>query len=173
MSNHTPSKAVLEKARELDLGPLERRMRRRPGMPGAFICVVLAIVGMNFVVNGPYNGFGYSVMGLIALIIVWWTYVWIRRVGGGLYIFRGGCIDAAGLRLIVVRWSDVLSIKTGETMYAVNSLPVGSSFKYAVEYRVPHNGNTAVWELNTTYPDLVDATTLISRRSGVTITANS
>lgn len=169
MSNDAPGEAVTALARRLELGRFERRVRRRPGLPGAFFCCVLLIVALNFLNNGPYNALTVTGMTLALLSITAWVYVWFRRTRGGLYVFNGGFVDAAGRRLVGVPWADVVSISTEETSYTLNSLPAGTTLHYTLKLRRPPRPDTVDWTLNTTYADVDQLASLISRRAGVPI----
>lgn len=173
MSIDTPSEAVAALARRLELGRFERRVLRRPGLPGIGFCCVLLIVTANFLVNGPYNALTLTGMTLALLSVAAWVYVWFRRTRGGLYVFTGGFVDAAGRRLVGVQWADVMSISTEETSYAVNSLPAGTTLHYTLKLRRPPRPETVDWTLNTTYADVDQLAGLISRRTGVPITTVS
>jgi hypothetical protein len=161
----TPPPRVLDRASRQGLGEFEQRVRRRPGLGGALACLVILIVVMNFLVNGPENVWGRSVVVVGLLIVITWGYVWFHRTRGGLYLFSDGFIDAAGRRVIAVAWSKIQSIKGQKTQFAIGSLPAGSAFAYDVKF-----GRGAVWTFNTTYGDVHELAGLISRRSGVPVT---
>ncbi|HEY1175201.1 MAG TPA: DUF6585 family protein [Phytomonospora sp.] len=169
MSSQNPPERVAAKARELELGAFERRVRRRPGLPGAVVCLVLLCVGGNFLRNGPHNALVVTGLALAALIVLWWGYLWIRRVNGGLYLFKGGFVDAAGLRLMAVTWAEVTAVTTDSTRYSVNSLPVGTTLHYKVMVRRATRDWVDTWELNTTYEDVSEIGFLIARRAGVEV----
>lgn len=166
----TPAPRVLDRAAREGFGEFERRVRRRPGFGGALACLVILIVVMNFVVNGPANLWGRGVVVVGLLIVVTWGYVWFNRVRGGLYLFTGGCVDAAGRRLVVVTWSSIRSIEGQRTQFVIGSLPAGSAFVYEVTFtgRIP--GSEGQWRLNTTYSDVDELARLLSQRSGVPVT---
>jgi hypothetical protein len=155
-------------ARRLELGRFESRVFRRPGLPGAFLCAVLLIVVLSFL-DGPYNAVAAAVATPALLIIATWIYVWFRRTRGGLYFFAGGFVDAAGQRLIGVRWVDVVSISAEETYYSVNLIPTGRTLHYTLKLRLQPRGEAAEWTLNTTYANVDKVARLISRRAGVPI----
>ncbi|SCG65366.1 hypothetical protein GA0070609_4045 [Micromonospora echinaurantiaca] len=108
-------------------------------------------------------------MALVLLSIAAWVYVWFRRTRGGLYVFNGGFVYAAGRRLVGVRWADVVSISTEQTAYTLNSLPAGTTLHYTLKLRCPPRPDTVDWTLNTTYADVDQLASLISRRAGVPI----
>lgn len=170
MSIDAPGEAVSALAQRLELGRFEQRVLRRPGIPGALSCFVLLIVALNFYYNDPHNAVTYTGMTLPLLIIATWMYVWFRRTRGGLYIFAGGFVDAAGWRRVGVPWADVVSISTETTSYSVNLLPVGTTRNYTLQLRFPARATTLEWTLNTTYDDVDSVASLISRRAGVPIT---
>ncbi len=167
----TPAPRVLSRADRENLGEFERRVRRRPGFGGALACLVILIVVMNFLVNGPRNFWGLAVVVVGPLIVVTWGYVWFQRTRGGLYLFSEGFVDAAGRRVVVVAWPEVRSIKGEKTQFAVGSLPAGSAFAYEVAFTARVTGHDVVWRLNTTYGDVGELVGLISRRSGVPVTS--
>lgn len=169
MPTESPPPRVAAEAAALEFGAFERRSRRRPGIPGVVVCVAMICVGGNFLRNGPHNALVVTGLILAALIILWWAYLWIRRTGGGLYVFAGGFIDAAGLRLISVAWSDISAVKTSSTRYSLNLLPIGTTLHYTIVYREGDRDFDQEWELNTTYADVTEIGTLIAERAGVTI----
>ncbi|MGC4940661.1 hypothetical protein [Kribbella sp. DT2] len=168
-----PPPRVLERAARDELGEFERRMQRRPGFGGALACLVILVVVANFLVNSSDTVWGRPVVALGLVIVVAWGYVWIQRVRGGLYLFSGGFVDAAGRRLISVAWPEVRSIKGQKTQFAVGSLPAGSAFAYDVAFTARATGSDAVWTFNTTYDDVQDLARLISRRTGVRVTGTT
>jgi hypothetical protein len=161
----TPAPRVLDRAGRQGLGEFKQRVRRRPGLGGALACLVILIVVMNFLVNGPENVWGRSVVVVGLLIVITWGYVWFQRMRGGLYLFSKGFVDAAGRRVIAVAWSEIRSIEGQQTQFAIGSLPAGSAFAYEVGF-----GRGAAWRFNTTYGDVHRLAGLISRRSGVPVT---
>ena len=169
-STDTPAPRVLARAAHENLGEFERRVRRRPGLGGAAACLVTLVVAMNFLVNGPENLWGRGVVVVGLLIVTTWGYVWFQRVRGGLYVFSGGFVDAAGRRVFSVAWSQIRSIQGQGTLFAVGSLPAGSAFAYEVAFTSRVTGLEAVWRFNTTYIDVPEVAGLISRRSGVPVT---
>lgn len=169
-SEEAPPARVLERARADELGEFERRMRRRPGIGGALACLVILVVWGNFVINGPDNFWGRAVVVAGPLIILIWCYVWFRRVRGGLFLFSGGFIDAAGRRLIAVPWSHVQSITGQKTQFAIGALPAGSAFGFEVGFTGRETGSKALWTFNTTYGDVRGLAEVISARSGVPVT---
>lgn len=166
----TPAPRVLDRAVREDLGAFERRVRRRPGLGGALACLVILIVVMNFLVNGPENFWGRGVVVVGLLIVATWAYVWFQRVRGGLYLFSNGFVDAAGRRMFVLTWPEIRSIEGQKTQFALGSLPAGSAFVYEVGFTARATGREAVWRLNSTYIDVRGLAELISRRSGVPVT---
>lgn len=164
-----PVPRVLDRAGRADLGAFKERIRRRPGFGGAIACLVILIVVMNFLVNGPEGIWarGAEVVGL--LIVITWCYVWFRRVRGGLYLFSGGFVDVAGRRVIVVAWNEIRSIEEKATHFAIGSLPVGSASAYDVGFTVRATGFEGAWTFNTTYSEVHKLAYLISRRSGVPV----
>ncbi|MER7666418.1 hypothetical protein [Streptomyces sp. NPDC096193] len=166
----TPAPRVLARAARDNLGEFEQRVCRRPGLGGAAACLVILVVVMNFVVNGPENVWGRGVVVVGLLIVILWGYVWFNRVRGGLYLFSEGFVDAAGRRVVSVAWSEIRSIEGEETLFAMGSLPVGSAFVYEVAFTARVTGHEAVWRFNTTYGDVHELAGLISRRSGVAVT---
>lgn len=166
----TPAPRVLALAARKNLGEFERRVRRRPGLGGALACLVILIVVMNLLANGPENVWGRGIVVVGLLIVVTWGYVWTRRTRGGLYLFSEGFVDAAGKRMVAMAWSQVRSIEGQKTQFAIGSLPTGSAFAYEVAFtsRVPDNN--VVWRFNTTYSNVRELARLISRRSGVPVT---
>lgn len=169
MSIDAPGEAVSALAQRLELGRFERRVLRRPGVPGLVFCCVLLIVTANFLANGPYNALTVTGMTLALFSVTAWVYVWFRRTRGGLYVFTGGFVDAAGRRLVGARWADVVSISAEETSYAVNSLPAGTTLHYTLKLRRPSRPETVDWTLTTTYADVAHLAGMISRRAGVPI----
>jgi hypothetical protein len=168
MSIDTPTEAVSALAQRLELGRFKWWVSRRPGLPGAVLCTVLLIVVLSLI-DGPYNALTSTVMTLALLIIATWMYVWFRRTRGGLYVFDGGFVDAAGQRLIGVRWADVMSISAEETRYSVNLIPVGMTLHYTLKLRLQPRAETVEWFLNTTYANVDEVVRLISHRAGVPI----
>ncbi|MFJ4623677.1 hypothetical protein [Streptomyces sp. NPDC088812] len=166
----TPTPRVLARAARDDLGEFERRVRRRPGLGGAAACLVLLIVVMNFVVNGPANVWGRGVVVVGLLIVLTWGYVRVQPTRGGLYLFSEGFVDAAGRRVVSVAWSEIRSIEGQGTQFAIGSLPAGSAFAYEVAFTSRLTGHDAEWWFNTTYSDIRELAELISRRSGVPVT---
>jgi hypothetical protein len=166
----TPAPRVLDRAGRAGLGEFERRVRRRPGAGGALACLAILIVAMNFLVNGPKSVWGWGVVVVGLLIVLTWSYVWFHRVSGGLYLFSGGFVDAAGRRVVVVAWSNIRSIKGQKTQFAIGSLPTGSTYGYEVGFTAQETSVKAVWTFNTTYGDVGELAGLISRRSGVPVT---
>jgi hypothetical protein len=156
-------------AQRLELGEIERRVQRRPGIPGALICGVVLLVALTFLKNGPYNAWSNTYMGLSAVIVLWWGYVWFRRARGGLYIFDKGFIDAAGRRRIGVLWVNVRSIKVVETWYALGSVPTGSSVSYQLDVLIPPRADVFPWHLDSTYFGVTRVVESIAERSGVRI----
>lgn len=118
-----------------DLGEFEERVHRRPGIGGALACLVILIVVVNFVVNGPANIWGRGVVAAGLLIVATWAYVWFRRVNGGLYLFSGGFVDAAGRRLVAVRWTEIRSVTAQMTQFVLVDIPVGGTLAYEVGSR--------------------------------------
>ncbi len=169
-STDMPTPRVLARAARENLGEFERRVRRRPGLGGAAACLVILIVVMNFLVNGPENVWGRGVVVVGLLIVLTWGYVWFQRMRGGLYLFSDGFVDAAGRRVVSVAWSEIRSIEGEHTQFAVNSLPAGSVFAYEVAFTARGSGLEAAWRFNTTYSDVGEFVGLISRRSGVPVT---
>lgn len=170
MSADTPPERVLVRARELELGAFESRVRRRPGVPGAVVCVALLILGCNFIQNGPHN-LGITI-GLVAggLVVVGWAWVWFRRVRGGLYLFEGGFVDAAGIRLTSAKWADVKGVKAEGTDYYVGPVPSGRIRHFKLDLSIPPYPHIpSEWELNTTYEDVAGLAALIARRAGVEV----
>lgn len=167
--NDTPAPRVLARAAREGFGEFEQRVRRRPGLGGAAACLVILVVVMNFLINGPENVWGRGVVVLGLLIVITWGYVWFRRVGGGLYLFSEGFVDAAGRRVVSVAWSEIRSIEGEKTQFAIGSLPAGSAFAYEVAFTARMTGQEAVWRLNTTYSHVRKLVGLISRRSGVPV----
>ncbi|MFE5502730.1 hypothetical protein ACFQ73_09220 [Amycolatopsis japonica] len=165
-----PAPRVRDRAARENLGAFERRVERRPGIGGALGCLVIIVVVLNFLVNGPENLWGRGVVAVGLLIVATWGYVWFHRVRGGLYLFSGGFADAAGRRVIVVAWSEIRSIEGEKTQFAVGSLPAGSAFAYEIGMIAPRTGHKIVWRLNTTYTDVHQLAREISRRSGVPVT---
>ncbi|NEB03725.1 DUF6585 family protein [Streptomyces sp. SID13726] len=165
-----PPPRVLARAARENLGEFQQRVRRRPGLGGAAVCLVLLVVVMNFLVNGPENVWGRGVVVAGLLIVITWGYVWVQRTRGGLYLFSEGFVDAAGRRMVVVTWSQIRSVEGQRTQFALGALPAGSAFAYEVAFtsRVP--GHEAVWRLNTTYSNVGELAGLVSRRSGVPVT---
>lgn len=172
MSNprDTPAARVLACAARARLGEFEQRVRRRPGLGGALACLVILVIVMNFVVNGPENIWGRGVVVLGLLIIITWCYIWFQRIRGGLYLFSEGFVDTAGRRVIAVAWQEIRSIEGQATQFAVGSLPAGRAYVYEVAFTARVTGREAVWRLNTTYRGVGDLAALISQRSGVLIT---
>ncbi|MEU2450748.1 hypothetical protein ABZ605_11880 [Streptomyces sp. NPDC012765] len=166
----TPALRVLARAARANLGEFEHRVRRRPGLGGAAACLVILVVVMNFLVNGPENVWGRGVVVVGLLIVITWGYVWFQRMRGGLYLFSEGFVDAAGRRVVSVAWSEIRSIEGEKTQFAIGSLPVGSAFAYEVAFTARVTGHEAVWRFNTTYSDVGGLAGLISRRSGVPVT---
>lgn len=166
----TPAPRVVARAARENLGEFEQRVRRRPGLGGAAACLVILVVVMNFLVNGPENIWGRAVVVTGLLIVTLWGYVWFHRVRGGLYLFSEGFVDAAGRRMVSVAWSEIRSIEADETQFAINSLPAGSAFAYEVAITSRVTGHQAVWRFNTTYVGVHELTEHISRRSRVPIT---
>ncbi|MFI8345605.1 hypothetical protein ACIF8W_36885 [Streptomyces sp. NPDC085639] len=166
----TPGLRVLARAARANLCEFEHRVRRRPGLGGAAACLVILVVVMNFLVNGPENVWGRGVVVVGLLIVITWGYVWFQRMRGGLYLFSGGFVDAAGRRVVSVAWSEIRSIEGEKTQFAIGSLPVGSAFAYEVAFTARVTGREAVWRFNTTYSDVGGLAELISRRSGVPVT---
>ncbi|MEU0999971.1 hypothetical protein [Streptomyces tibetensis] len=165
-----PAPRVLACAARNNLGDFEQRVRRRPGLGGAAACLVIGIVVMNFVANGPSNLWGRGVVVVGLLIIITWVYVWFQRMRGGLYLFSEGFVDAAGRRVISVAWSEIRSIEGQRTQFAIGSLPAGSAFAYEVAFTSRVTGYEPVWRFNTTYSGVRELAGLISRRSGVPVT---
>ncbi|MGX1480348.1 UNVERIFIED_CONTAM: hypothetical protein RKD50_009156 [Streptomyces canus] len=165
-----PGPRVLARAARENFGEFEQRVRRRPGLGGAAACLVILVVVMNFVANGPENAWGRGVVVTGLLIVAAWAYVWFQRVRGGLYLFSEGFIYAAGRRVVSVAWSKVRSIEGQKTQFAIGSLPAGSAFAYEVAVASRVAGHEAVWRFNTTYSDVRGLARLISRRSGVPVT---
>ncbi|MBB5953435.1 hypothetical protein FHS29_000005 [Saccharothrix tamanrassetensis] len=165
----TPAPRVLARAARENLGGFERRVRRRPGLGGALACLVILVVVMNFVVNGPENVWGRGVVVVGLLIVITWGYVWFQRVRGGLYLFSEGFVDAAGRRVVAVAWSEIRSIEGQNTQFAIGSLPAGNAFAYEVAFTARETGQEAAWRFNTTYDDVRGLAGLISRRSGVPV----
>ncbi|MEU0428947.1 hypothetical protein ABZ235_36275 [Streptomyces canus] len=85
-------------ARE-NFGEFEQRVRRRPGLGGAAAPLVILVVVLNLLVNGPENVWGRGVVVVGLLIVATLGYVWFRRVRWGLYLFSEGVVDAAGRRM--------------------------------------------------------------------------
>ncbi|MEU6768078.1 hypothetical protein ABZ916_36920 [Streptomyces sp. NPDC046853] len=166
----TPAPRVLARAARDDLGEFKQRVGRRPGLGGAAACLVILVVVMNFLVNGPENVWGRGVVVVGLLIVITWGYVWFQRTRGGLYLFSEGFVDAAGRRVISVAWSDIRSIEGQKTQFAIGSLPAGSAFVYEVAFMGRATGHTVVWRFNTTYSNVGELTELISQRSGVPVT---
>ncbi|MFE7647510.1 hypothetical protein [Streptomyces phaeoluteigriseus] len=165
-----PAPRVLARAAREDFGEFEQRVRRRPGLGGAAACLVILVVVMNFLVNGPENVWGRGVVVVGLLIVITWGYVWFQRTRGGLYLFSAGFVDAAGRRVVSVAWSEIRSIEGEKTQFAIGSLPAGSAFAYEVAFTARMTGHEAVWRFNTTYSDVRELAGLISRRSGVPVT---
>jgi hypothetical protein len=166
----TPAPRVLACAARKNVGDFEQRVRRRPGLGGALACLVILVVVMNFLVNGPENVWGCGVVVIGLLIVITWGYVWFQRMRGGLYLFSEGFIDAAGRRVVVVTWPEIRSIEGQTTRFALGSLPAGSAFAYEVEFTARATGRKAVWRFNTTYSGVRELAGVISRRSGVPVT---
>ncbi|MFE2219781.1 hypothetical protein ACFW93_48810 [Streptomyces canus] len=166
----TPAPRVLARAARENLGEFEQRVRRRPGLGGAAACLVILVVVMNFLANGPDNVWGHGVVVVGLLIVATWGYVWFQRVRGGLYLFSEGFVDAAGRRVVSVAWSKIRSIEGQKTQFAIGSLPAGSAFAYEVAFTSRVADHEAVWRFNTTYGDIRGLARLISRRSGVPVT---
>ena len=169
----TPALRVLDRAARANLGEFEQRVRRRPGLGGAAACLVILVVVMNFLVNGPENVWGRGVVVVGLLIVIIWGYVWFQRMRGGLYIFAEGFVDAAGRRVVSVAWPEIRSIEGETTQFAIGSLPAGSAFAYEVAFTARATGREAVWRFNTTYSDVGGLAELISRRSGVPVTGRT
>lgn len=165
----TPAPRVLVRAARENLGEFEQRVRRRPGIGGALACLVILVVVVNFLVNGPENIWGRSVVVVGLLIVITWCYVWFQRTRGGLYLFSDGFVDSAGRRVVVVAWSEIRSIEGQKTQFALGSLPAGSAFVYEVAFTGRRTGREAVWRFNTTYSGVRELAGLISRRSGVLV----
>lgn len=165
-----PPPRVLARAAQANLGEFERRVRRRPGVGGALACLVILVVVMNFVVNGPENVWGRGVVVVGLLVVATWGYVWFHRTRGGLYLFSGGFVDAAGRRVFALAWSEIRSIKGQMTQFAIGSLPTGSAFSYEVAFKSRVTGREGVWTFNTTYYEAHQLAARISRRSGVPVT---
>lgn len=165
-----PQRTVLDEAARHGLGPFVSSTSRRPGVPGALICLALLIVGANFAVNGPYNAFGWTVMGTAVAVPALWAYVWARRVYGGLYVFQNGMIDRAGRRSFVLAWTDVVAVTVADTGYAIGGLPVGSSTRYTIAYRLADRPAVVHWYLNGTYAGVDALAADIARRAGVAVT---
>ncbi|MFF8873366.1 hypothetical protein [Streptomyces massasporeus] len=165
-----PTPRVLASAARSNLGEFEQRVRRRPGFGGAAACLVIGIVVMNFVANGPANLWGRGVVVVGLLIVAAWVYVWFQRMRDGLYLFSEGFVDAAGRRVISVAWSEIRSIDGQGTQFAIGSLPAGSAFAYEVAFTSRVTGHEAAWRFNTTYSGVRELAELISRRSGVPVT---
>ena len=168
MSIDTPTEAVAALAQRLELGRFTWWVFRRPGLPGALLCTVLLIVVLSLL-DGPYNALTGTVMTLALLIIATWMYVWFRRTRGGLYVFDGGFVDAAGQRLIGARWADVVSISAEETRYTVNFIPAGTTLHYTLKLRLQPRAETVEWTLNTTYINVDQVVRFISDNAGVPI----
>ncbi|KUN53478.1 hypothetical protein AQJ46_50300 [Streptomyces canus] len=166
----TPAPRVLARAARENLGEFEQRVRRRPGLGGAAACLVILVVVLNFLVNGPDNVWGRGVVVVGLLTVATWGYVWFRRVRGGLYLFSEGFVDAAGRRVVSVAWSRIRSIEGQKTQFAIGSLPAGSAFAYEVAFTSQVADHEPVWRFNTTYSDVRGLARLISRRSGVPVT---
>ncbi|GAA0623731.1 hypothetical protein HPO96_33640 [Kribbella sandramycini] len=164
-----PPLRVLRLAERDHLGRYERRFRRHVGIGGALACLVILIVVLNLLVNGPDNLWGRAAVATGFLIILLWAYSWFNRTRGGLYLFADGFVDAAGRRVVSIPFAGIHSIKAEKTQFAVGSLPAGSNLAYEIAFTFT-TGGQAVWRLNTTYADLPLLTTLISRRSGVPLT---
>ncbi|WP_326673302.1 hypothetical protein [Streptomyces canus] len=79
-----PAPRGLVRAARENLSEFEQRVRRRPGLGGAAACLVVPIVVMNFLVNGPENVWcrGVAVVGL--LIVITWGHAGFQRTCGGL-----------------------------------------------------------------------------------------
>ncbi|CAM5279956.1 hypothetical protein SAVIM338S_00122 [Streptomyces avidinii] len=169
-SSETPAPRVLARAARENLGGFEQRVRRRPGLGGAAACLVILVVVMNFLVNGPENIWGRGVVVVGLLSVTSWGYVWSQRMRGGLYLFSEGFVDAAGRRLVSVAWSEIRSIEGEKTQFAIGSLPAGSASVYEVAFTARVTGREAVWRLNTTYMGVRELARHISRRSSVPIT---
>ncbi|KQW03328.1 hypothetical protein [Streptomyces sp. Root369] len=80
----TPAPRVLARAARENLGEFEQRVRRRPGLGGAAACLVILVVVLNVLVNGPENVWGRGIVVVGLLTVATWGYVWFRRVRGGL-----------------------------------------------------------------------------------------
>ncbi|MDX2391063.1 MULTISPECIES: hypothetical protein [unclassified Streptomyces] len=105
----TPASRVLAAAARENLGEFERRVRRRPGLGGAAVCLVILVIVVNFLFNGPESAWGRGVVTVGLLIVTSWGYVWFQRVRGGLYLFSEGFVDTAGRRVVSVAWSEIRS----------------------------------------------------------------
>ncbi|MFJ3840421.1 hypothetical protein ACIPY6_33610 [Streptomyces sp. NPDC090054] len=165
----TPASRVLAHAARENLGEFERRVRRRPGLGGAAVCLVILVVVVNFLFNGPENAWGRGVVTVGLLIVTSWGYVWFQRVRGGLYLFSEGFVDTAGRRVVSVAWSEIRSIEGEKTQFAINSLPAGSVVAYEVAFTARVTGREAVWRFNSTYVGVRELTRHISRRSSVPV----
>lgn len=77
-----PAPRGLVRAARENLSEFEQRVRRRPGLGGAAACLVVPIVVMNFLVNGPENVWcrGVAVVGL--LIVITWGHAGFQRTCG-------------------------------------------------------------------------------------------
>ncbi|MDA5279602.1 DUF6585 family protein [Streptomyces sp. Isolate_45] len=166
----TPASRVLAHAARENLGEFERRVRRRPGLGGAAVCLVILVVVVNFLFNGPENAWGRGVVTVGLLIVTSWGYVWFQRVRGGLYLFSEGFVDTAGRRVVSVAWSEIRSMEGEKTQFAINSLPAGSAVAYELAFTARVTGREAVWRFNSTYVGVRELTRHISRRSSVPVT---
>ncbi len=173
-STVTPPPRVLDCAARGGFGEFQQRVRRRPGIVGAALCLVILIVVENFLANGLKNGWDRGAVVLGLLIFALWGYIWFKRVRGGLYLFSEGFIDAAGRRVVDVRWSQIRSIEGQGTQYLIGPFPVGRTFAYCVGtvWQIPGSKSDfeGMWRLNTTYVNVIGLAELISRRSGVPVT---